>query len=163
MPDSGFALSVPWAAFAKMREERDQLACRFDALQTILPEALTTKVNRLLQLEMRAAQLQRENARLVREQKETHERNMRMRVTPAMQPADGEPAQHSQEGTPTLAGQAPGVDRPVPGQQRSGQDWNEQSEMIERLRAERDQLGRRLADLLAVLPATGGARCPAPT
>ena len=85
--DSGSTPNVSWAAFAKVQEERDQLARRFDALQAVLPVALTMKVNRLLRLEARAAQLQGESARLAREQEEMHKRAKRWEATVMSSPA----------------------------------------------------------------------------
>ncbi len=162
-PDPGWldwdrAPSMPWTTFAQVQKERDQLARKFDALQDTIPKALTTKVTRLLQLEMRTAQLQSENARLTRKQREMHEANVRLGATLAAQSTGGEPAQHSQAGAPAPDGQPSREGGTAPGAQRSDQDWIEQSETIERLRAERNQLGRRLADLLAVLPAAIAAR-----
>ena len=150
--------SVPWTMYTQVQKEKDQLARKFDALQATIPKALTTKVTRLLQLEMRAAQLQYENARLIRREKVTHEENVRLGATLAAQSTGGGPAQHSQAGAPAPGGQAPGGGRTAPGAQRSELDWIEQSETIERLRAEKSQLARRLADLIAVVPAAITAR-----
>ncbi len=134
-----------------MQKEKDQLARKFDALQATIPEALNPKVTQLLQLKMRTGQSQYENARLIRREKVTREANERLGATLAAQTIGGEPARHSQAEVP-----APG--RTAPGAQRSELDWIEQSETIERLRAERNQLGRRLADLIAVIPAAFAAR-----
>ncbi len=152
------APSVPWTTFAQVKKEKDQLARKFDALQASIPKALTTKVTRLLQLEMHMAQLKSENARLTRRQRETHEPNVKPGETRAAQSTGGEPAQRSQAGALAPDGQLPGEGGRTPGAQRSDLDWIEQAETIERLRAERNQLGRRLADLLAVIPAAIAAR-----
>ncbi len=150
--------SVPWTTYAQVQKEKDQLARKFDALQATIPKALTTKVTRLLQLEMNMAKLEYENARLVRRAKVTQEANVRLGATLATQSTGGEPARHSQAGAPAPDGQAPGDGRTTPDAQRSELDWIEQSETIERLRAEKSHLARRLADLIAVVPAAIAAR-----
>ncbi len=80
-----------------------------------------------------------------------HEENVRLGATLAAQSTGVEPARHPQAGAPAPGGTAPGA-------KRSELDWIEQSETIERLRAEINQLGRRLADLIAVIPAAIAAR-----
>ncbi len=150
--------SVPWVTYAQVQREKDQLARKFDALQATIPEAQATKVIQLLQLKMNMAKLQYENAHLARREKVTHEENVRLGATLAAQSTGGGPAQHPQAGAPAPGGQAPGGGRTAPGAQRSELDWIEQSETIERLRAEKSHLARRMADLIAVVPTAISAR-----
>ncbi len=150
--------SMPWTTYAQVKKEKDQLARKFDALQATIPEAQTTKVMQLIQLKTNMAKLQYENARLARRAKVTHEENVRLGATLAAQPTSGGPAQHPQVGTPAPDGQPSEDGTTAPGAQRSELDWIEQSETIERLRAEKSHLARRLVDLIAVVPAAIAAR-----
>ncbi len=59
----------------------------------------------------------------------------------------------TRDGAPRVVGQLPRVEGPVLGTQEAHFDRGDPPETMESLRAERDQLARRLADLIAVLPA----------
>ncbi len=67
---------MPWATYAQVQREKDQLARKFDALQATIPEAQTTKVIQLIQLKTNMAKLQYENARLARRERVTQEENV---------------------------------------------------------------------------------------
>ncbi len=138
--------SVPWETYTRVQREKDQLARRLDALQTTIPEAMTVKVTQLIQLKMRAAQLEFENKCIIKKEKLMREENAKMEAALAAQSTGGEPTRHTCARVP-----APG--RAASGAKRSELDWIELMEEMSRLRAERNQLGIRLADLLAVLPA----------
>ncbi len=58
------------------------------------------------------------------------------------------------DGAPRLVGQVPRAEGSVPGTQEAHFDRGDPPVTMESLRADRDQLARRLADLIAVLPAT---------
>ncbi len=58
----------------------------------------------------------------------------------------------------TLAGRAPRAEGPVPGRPEAPSSRGAQSETMESLRAERDRLAQRLADLIAILPAAIAVR-----
>ena len=88
----------------------------------------------------------------------THEENVRLGATLAAQSTGERPAQHPQARAPAPGGQAPGGGKTAPSAQRSELDWIEQSETIERLRAEKSHLARRMADLIAVVPTAISAR-----
>ncbi len=64
----------------------------------------------------------------------------------------------SRDGAPILVGQAPRAEGPIPGIQEAPSGRGARPETIESLRAERDQLARRLADLIAILPAAIAVR-----
>ncbi len=64
----------------------------------------------------------------------------------------------ARDGAPRLVGQVPRAEEPVPGTQEARFDRGDPPETMESLRAERDQLARRLADLIAVLPAAVAVR-----
>ncbi len=61
---------------------------------------------------------------------------------------------HVRAGAPRLLGQVPRVEGSVPGTQEAHFDRGNPPVMMESLRADRDQLARRLAELITVLPAT---------
>ena len=142
----GSELSVPWETYTRVQREKDQLARRLDALQTTVPEATTVKATQLIQLKLRAAQLEFENKCLLKKEKLMREENAKMEAALAAQSTSGEPTRHT-------CARVPAPSRAAPSAKRSELDWVELTEEMSRLRAERNQLGVRLADLLAVLPA----------
>ncbi len=79
-------------------------------------------------------------------------------VTPIARQTSDRSMWRSRNGNSMLAGRAPRVEGPVPGRPEAPFSQGAQPETMESLRAERDQLALRLADLIAVLPAAIAVR-----
>ncbi len=142
--------SVPWTTYVHVKKERDRLSRKFDALQTAIPETPANKVIQFIQLKTDMARMQHEIARLARRERVTREANEKLEATLAAQAIGGRPAPHP--------GQSIGDGRTAQGARRSELDWIEQLETIDRLRAEKSHLAKRLADLITVVPAAFAAR-----